>query len=345
MFDAADLIPEVDLLQPEWLYLLLLLPIVWWISRTRLSQSQPDHLFTGYSADLNQLRDKNRWIPQVRKLILFVDLSAAGLMILALARPLSKSHESYIQEQYKNGIDIMLAIDVSASMLAMDFEPNRLEAAKTVAKEFIEGRKGDRIGLVVYAGEAYTSCPTTLDYKTLIEQIDRLGMDQLENGTAIGTGLGTAVARLRDDNLPSKVIILLTDGSNNAGQIQPQTAAELAKAKNIRVYTIGVGSNGEAPTPVITPFGIRYENMPVEIDEETLKSIAKTAGGNYYRATDEQSLRNIYQEIDQLEKRKQSDKQLKVDPPHAPISLLVISLILIAGSFMLKNTFFPIHYD
>lgn len=281
----------------------------------------------------------------IRYAILLLDLTAFAFIVVSLARPIDKSSDSYIREQYKNGIDIMLAIDVSASMLAMDFQPNRLEAAKEVAKEFIEGRKGDRIGLVVYAGEAYTSCPTTLDYTTLNAQIDRIGMDQLDNGTAIGTGLGTAVARLRDDKLPSKVIILLTDGSNNSGIIEPQTAAELAKAKNIRVYTIGVGSNGEAPTPVITPFGVRFENMPVEIDEETLTSIAKTTGGTYFRATDEESLRKIYEEINQLEKRRQADKRLLVDPPNAPVTILAVSLLLVVISFILKYTFFPVQYD
>jgi Ca-activated chloride channel family protein len=231
-------------------------------------------------------------------------------------------------------------MDISVSMLAKDFEPNRLEAAKEVAKEFVDGRRGDRIGLVVYAGEAYTACPATLDYGVLKSQIDLLGNQNIEGGTAIGTGLGTAVTRLRSDSLESKVIILLTDGSNNAGKIDPMTAAELARAKSVRVYTIGVGSNGEAPTPVITPFGIRYESMPVEIDEETLQKIASTTGGKYFRAADKQGLKAIYGEIDQLEKRRMIDKRYHAEPPATPMAFLNWAIVFLLASWIVEKSLF-----
>lgn len=336
---------DYSFVSPEWLWLLCLLPFVGWFMIRQQARRQSDQLYTGRRATQQQFNSKNRWIAQLFKSLIIIDLAALGLMIMAMARPVHTASDEYLQEQYKNGIDIVMAIDVSASMLAMDFEPNRMEAAKAVAKEFIEGRKGDRIGLVIYAGEAYTACPSTLDYAMLNRQIDEIGLAQLDNGTAIGTGLGTAVARLRDDNLPSKVIILLTDGSNNAGIIEPTAAAELAKAKNIRVYTIGVGSNGEAPTPVITPFGVRYENMPVEIDETTLKSIAAITDGKYFRATDETSLRSIYREIDQLEKRRQLDKRMTIEPPAEPVWFLSIALMLLLLSFLIKRYYFPIQHD
>jgi len=224
-------------------------------------------------------------------------------------------------------------------MMAQDFKPNRLEASKNVAKEFVDGRTGDRIGLVVYAGEAYTACPATLDYTILKEQIDKISGDRIEGGTAIGTGLGTAVTRLRSDSIVSKVIILLTDGSNNSGEITPLEAAELAKAKNVRVYTIGVGRNGNAPSPIITPFGIQYQNMPVEIDEVTLMKIAETTDGQYFRATDEKSLKAIYGEIEKLEKRKMEDQYYKSEPPSNPQAFLnwafVLSLLVWGSNYLI----------
>jgi Ca-activated chloride channel family protein len=257
-----------------------------------------------------------------------------------MAKPFHWSGFEDIDENYKNGIDIILAMDVSMSMLAMDFEPNRLEASKRVAKEFVDGRRGDRIGLVVYAGEAYTACPATLDYTILKKQIDQVNGENIEPGTAIGTGLGTAVTRLRSDSIASKVIILLTDGSNNFGELDPLTAAELARAKNIRVYTIGVGSNGQAPTPVITPFGVRYENMEVEIDEMTLMKIAEITKGKFFRATDEKSLSEIYKEIDVLEKRKMLDQQYKTEPPANPTAFINWAVLLAFLSWGTKRALF-----
>lgn len=271
----------------------------------------------------------SNWIMRLRELILLIYGCIAVLIIFALAKPFHWSQYDDYDRDYKNGIDIILAMDVSLSMLARDFEPNRLEAAKKVAKEFVNGRKGDRIGLVVYAGEAYTACPATLDYSVLKEQIDQISGDRIEGGTAIGTGLGTAVSRLRNDSIASKVIILLTDGSNNSGEISPEMAAELALAKNIRVYTIGMGSTGEAPVPTVTPFGVQYNTMPVEIDEMTLMKIAEITNGQYFRATDEKSLKSIYEEIEKLEKRKMEDQHFKSEPPSNPQAFLNWAFILL----------------
>lgn len=332
---------EYEFLSPNWLWLLLVVPIVIWILIRNERKKQGEWKYSGSS---NAQRSfSTRWIVSLRRFLIGVNALILILLITAMAKPFHWSSYDDYDENYKNGIDIILAMDVSVSMLAMDFEPNRLEASKRVAKEFIDGRKGDRIGLVVYAGEAYTACPATLDYSILKKQIDRLGEDNIEGGTAIGTGLGTAVTRLRNDSLPSKVIILLTDGSNNSGDIDPLTAAELARAKNIRVYTIGVGSNGEAPTPVITPFGVRYENMPVEIDEMTLMKIAEIANGQYFRATDEASLKSIYKEIEKLEKRKMVDQQFKSEPPATPMAFLNWAFILTILSWSTKRYFFKMY--
>jgi Ca-activated chloride channel family protein len=232
---------------------------------------------------------------------------------------------------------MILAMDVSASMLARDFEPDRLEVSKEMAKKFVDSRFGDRIGLVVYEGEAITACPATLDYDVLKNQIDLIQPGNLEPGTAIGTGLGTAVTRLRSDLLKSKVIVLMTDGSNNSGTMTPETAAALAKEKNIRVYTIGIGTNGMAPTPVMTPFGIEFENAPVEIDENTLQNIASITGGKYFRATDESALKAIYKEIDKLEKRKIKDTQYNSEPPYSPAPFVLIAMILLVYVFIVNR--------
>jgi Ca-activated chloride channel family protein len=329
---------EYDFQSANWLWLLLLLPIIWLLLFRAEKNKIGELKFTGSS--ISQKNLKSNWILNFRIAIITCNTIVFGLFILALAKPFHWDSPEAAEQNYKNGIDIILAMDVSISMLAKDFEPNRLEVSKRVAKEFIAGRKGDRIGLVAYAGEAYTACPATLDYSILLKQIEEIGPQNIEGGTAIGTGLGTAVTRLRNDSLPSKVIILLTDGSNNSGEIDPITAAELARAKNIRVYTIGVGSNGEAPTPVITPFGVRYENMPVEIDEITLKKIAEIANGKYFRATDEKSLKAIYREIENLEKRKILDQNYTLEPPATPMAFLNLALVLLFLSWTTNRYFF-----
>jgi Ca-activated chloride channel family protein len=317
---------EYEFQSPHWLWLMIAVPVVIYFMMRKEKSRMGDWKYSGNTE--TQKSFSTRWISTFRKGIIVTQGVILALLILAMAKPFHWSSYDDFDQDYKNGIDIILAMDVSGSMLAMDFQPNRLEASKEVAKEFIDGRRGDRIGLVVYAGEAYTACPATLDYSILKNQIDHIGNENIEGGTAIGTGLGTAVTRLRNDSLPSKVIILLTDGSNNAGEIDPLTAAELAKAKNIRVYTIGVGSNGDAPTPIATPFGIRYENLPVEIDEMTLMKIAEITNGQYFRATDEKSLKAIYQEIEKLEKRKMLDQHYKTEPPATPTAFMNWALFL-----------------
>ena len=228
-------------------------------------------------------------------------IAAIVMIIIAIARPRSSTEVEKIDSE---GIDIVLAMDVSTSMLARDFKPDRISAAKDIAIEFIAQRPSDRMGIVVFAGESYTQCPLTTDRATLINLMKEVQTDLIEDGTAIGNGLATAVARIADSNAPSRVVILLTDGVNNSGEIAPQTAAEIARTYGIRVYTIGVGANGMAPYPVITPWGVDVQNMQVEIDEELLKGISEMTGGRYFRATDNTKLAEIYAEINKMEKAK-----------------------------------------
>ena len=228
--------------------------------------------------------------------------AAFALLVVALARP--QDVEQNVRTNTE-GIDIMLAIDVSGSMLARDFKPDRITAAKEVAGSFIADRYGDRIGLVAFAGEAFTQSPLTTDQSTLQTLLARIRSGLIEDGTAIGNGLATAINRLRESDAKSKVIILLTDGVNNQGQIAPMTAAEIAKAQGIRVYTIGVGTEGMAPYPAIDMFGnLTFVNQKVEIDEKVLKAISDMTGGRYFRATDKEKLKAVYDEINQLEKSK-----------------------------------------
>ena len=329
---------EYDFLSPHWLWLLLLVPF-YLLKMWRNEKNKSADVKFSRNED-EQIKIESNWILDLRKLFIVLNAVVFILLIFALAKPFDWNSEENFNESYKNGIDIVIAMDVSLSMFARDFEPNRMEASKVVAKEFINGRKGDRIGLVVFAGAAYTACPTTLDYNVLKDQIDNVTGENLEQGTAIGTGLGTAVARLRNDSLPSKVIILLTDGSNCAGEITPEVSADLAKAKNIRVYTIGMGTNGEALSPIVTPFGVRFENMPVEIDEKTLTNIAQKTGGKYFRATDNESLQVIYNEIEKLEKHRILDKQFKSEPPASPNAFLNWAFLIIIVSCSFKSIIF-----
>ncbi len=329
---------EYDYFAPGWLSLLWIIPLVlvvlFYLEKTKKGEIK-------FSRSIQDQRNiGSKWILRVRELTLLSYGLVAALLIVAMAKPYHWSQHDDFQSDYKNGIDIILAMDVSLSMLARDFEPNRLEASKKVAKDFVDGRHGDRVGLVVYAGEAFTSCPATLDYDILKKQIDKINGDRIEGGTAIGTGLGTAVTRLRNDSIASKVIILLTDGSNNSGEISPLDAAELALAKNIRVYTIGVGSTGQALSPVITPFGIQYQQMNVEIDEVTLMKIAETTKGQYFRATDTKSLESIYAEIEKLEKTRMEDRQFKSQPPSNPQAFLNWAFVLVIGTWLINHLVF-----
>ena len=239
----------------------------------------------------------------IRHIPFVLRTAALVLIIIAIARPRSSSQVEKVDTE---GIDIVFAMDVSTSMLARDFKPDRLSAAKDIAIEFIASRPSDRMGIVVFAGESYTQCPLTTDRATLINLMKDVQTDLIEDGTAIGNGLATAVARMKDSDAKSRVVILLTDGVNNMGEIDPSMASEIAKTYGIRVYTIGVGANGTAPYPVQTPWGIELQNIPVEIDEPLLKGIADGTGGRYFRATDNTKLAEIYAEIGQMEKTRTS---------------------------------------
>jgi Ca-activated chloride channel family protein len=254
-------------------------------------------------------------------------MAVAGI-IIALARPQSGLRGEEIKTE---GIDIMLALDVSSSMLAEDIEPNRVEAAKAVAADFVQGRRNDRIGLIVFSGKAYTQCPLTLDYGVLLELFDEMKVGMIEDGTAVGMGLGLAVNRLRDSDAESKVIILLTDGRNNRGEIDPKTAAQLAASYDVRVYTIGAGKHGTARYPVDDPFlGRRYVQMRVDVDEEMLQEVAKLTGGHYFRATDRASLESIYEEIDELEKTEIEVTEFTTYSElfHFPLGFAIVVLLL-----------------
>ena len=266
----------------------------------------------------------------LRHLPFVLRIAALSLIIIALARPRSSSQMEKIDSE---GIDIVFAMDVSTSMLARDFKPDRISAAKDIAIEFISQRPSDRMGIAVFAGESYTQCPLTTDRATLINLMKEVQTDLIEDGTAIGNGLATAVARMMDSDAKSRVVILLTDGVNNSGEIAPLTAAEIAKTYGVRVYTIGVGANGTAPYPVMTPWGVELQNMKVEIDEELLKSISETTGGRYFRATDNTKLAEIYSEINKMEKARTTIDSFPVYkelfPSYALAALVLLLLELI----------------
>lgn len=261
---------------------------------------------------------------------------AIALLIIVLARP---QKTDKFQDVSTEGIDIVLTQDISGSMLARDFRPDRLEAAKNIATEFISGRPYDRIGLVVFSGESFTQCPLTTDHAVLINLLREIQSGMIEDGTAIGMGLATAVNRIKDSEAKSKVIILLTDGVNNRGEIAPATAAGIAKTFGIRVYTIGVGTQGMAPYPVQSPYGIQYQDMPVEIDEGILQEIAQTTGGKYFRATDNNKLEQVYKEIDKLEKSKIDVRQFsrKEERYLLPALMAFCMIVLEIGA---RNTIF-----
>jgi Ca-activated chloride channel family protein len=261
---------------------------------------------------------------------------AIFFIIIALARPQTSSDKTDINIE---GIDIMLSLDISSSMLSEDFKPNRIEAAKDVALKFVEGRPQDHIGLVVFSGESFTQCPLTIDHRILKQLFKEIKSGMIDDGTALGDGLGTAVNRLRASKAKSKVIILLTDGVNNTGFIDPMAAADMAREFGIRVYTIGVGSMGTAPYPFQTPFGVQYQQMPVEIDEPLLQQIAAATGGKYYRAVNKNKLEQIYAEIDKLEKSKIEVLSYSNKTEEA-FFFILLSFIALAIELLLRNTIF-----
>lgn len=283
--------------QPLFLLLFFIIPflIIWRFGKGKKSVA-------AIRVSTTKGLDKSKsWKNAIQQFPFIFRLLALSCIIIALARPQTKFDETETEGQ---GIDIVLCIDVSGSMTAQDFTPNRMEAAKKVAIDFVNNRVSDRIGVVIFAGESFTQCPLTTDYDVLKAQISQIRNGLLEDGTAIGSGLATSVDRLRNSKAKSKVVILLTDGVNNGGLIDPSTAKEIAKTFHIKVYTIGVGTDGYAPTPVSTPMGIVMQSQKVSIDEALLKDIANETGGKYFRATNNSSLENIYNEIDKMEKSK-----------------------------------------
>jgi len=318
---------------PEFFYLLLvLIPIiVWYILRYRKSGAS-----IHFSSIRGFINISKSWKHYCRHLPFLLEMAGFSLLTIALARPQSSKNWQNVSTE---GIDIVLSLDISSSMLAQDFQPNRIEAAKKIATQFISGRTDDRIGLVIFSGESFTQCPLTSDHAVLINLFNEVKSGMIEDGTAIGNGLATAVARLKGSTAKSKVIILLTDGQNNRGEIAPVTASELAKTFGIRVYTIGVGTIGTAPYPVPTPFGTRIQNVPVKIDEETLQKIADTTDGKYFRATNNDKLIQIYKEIDKMEKSKIDVKKYSKKKEEYENFLLGGTLCLILGLFF-KTTVF-----
>lgn len=311
---------------PEFFWLFLLLPLATaWYFWKRNKQTAELKIST-----TKGFRAKPGFLPKLRPVLFILRLLVLSLIIMAMARP--RTVDVSTQTSSTQGIDIVMAIDVSASMLARDLQPNRLDALKDVAEEFIKDRPGDRIGLVVYAGESFTKTPITSDKAIVLDALEDVEYNNvLENGTAIGSGLATSVNRLKDSKAESKVIILLTDGVNNSGFIDPKTASELAVEFGIKVYTIGVGSNGMALSPVaILPNGrFQYGNVQVEIDEELLKEIASSTGGKYFRATDNEKLEDIYEEIDALEKTEIEEfRYYNYDEKYRPLVLLAGGLLL-----------------
>lgn len=319
---------------PYFLFGLIIIPIliIWYIFRCNKQQAYVRFSDTGF---FNKL--PKSWRSYLRHIVFILKIAALSLFIIALARPQSSSKNKKVNIE---GIDIVLAMDISSSMLACDLKPDRLEASKAVASNFVEGRPGDRMGLIVFSGETFTQVPLTTDHTMMLNMLKDMKCGMLEDGTAIGDGLASAVNRLKDSEAISKVVILLTDGDNNAGSITPATAAEMAKLFGIRVYTIGAGTRGMAPYPVQTPFGgIQYQQVPVKINETLLQQIADETGGKYFRAESKESLQKIYDEIDKMERSKiEVNEFQRLHEEFYP--LVIWGLILLVISFLLKNTIF-----
>ena len=319
------------------LLLLLIIPYLIWYVMYR-KKTEP----TLRMSDTFAFRYAPRsWKVTLMPLSMLLRLLVFVMIVMVLARP--QTQNSWDSKTVE-GIDIMLAMDVSTSMLAEDLRPNRIEAAKQVASEFIIGRPNDNIGLAIFAGESFTQCPMTTDHASLLNLLQNVRTDiaargLIEDGTAIGMGLANAVSRLKDSKAKSKVVILLTDGSNNRGDISPSTAAEIAKSLGIRVYTIGVGTNKVAPYPMPVAGGVQYVNVPVEIDTKTLSEIASITEGDFYRATNTNELRKIYKEIDQLEKSKLNVKTFsKRYEAYQPFALVAVLALLL--EILLRVTIF-----
>jgi Ca-activated chloride channel family protein len=324
--------PNVTFGSPAYLFLLLVVPLVvlWYLRRHRAATT--DIRFStleAFAAVKPTLKETLRHVPFALRMLAIV------VLVIALARPQSTSRGENV---YTEGIDIALLLDISGSMLAEDFQPNRIQAAKEVALRFVDGRTHDRIGLVVFAGQSFTQCPMTLDYRVLKNLLRQVKPGMVEDGTAIGMAIAQGVNRLKDSKAKSRVMILLTDGVNNRGEIDPVTAAQIAQTYDLRIYTIGVGTIGEAPYPVQTPWGVRYQNVPVDVDEKTLQKIAELTGGQYFRATSNRALQQIYDEIDELEKtRIEVTTYRSVAELFYPWAALGLALLL--AEFLLRGTY------
>jgi len=318
-----------------FLLLLLLIPYLIWYVGYRKKSEPTIQLSDTYA----YLKAPKSWRMRMMHLPMLLRLLTYVLLVVVLARP--QTRNSWDQRTTE-GIDIMLAMDVSTSMLAEDLKPNRMEAAKSVAAEFISGRPNDNIGLTIFAGEAFTQCPMTTDHTSLLNLLQGVRTDitatgLMSDGTAVGMGLANAVSRLKNSNAKSRVVILLTDGSNNMGDLSPMTSAQIARSLGIRVYTIGVGTNKTAPYPMRVAGGVQYVNIPVEIDTKTLSDIAAATDGNFYRATNNRELKQIYKDIDKLEKSKMSvTKFSKRYEAYLPFAFAAFVLLLL--EILLRTT-------
>lgn len=323
-------------------YLLLLLLIIPYIVWCLMCWKKADPAMRSSDTSIFRVAPVT-WRVRLIPLPIILRILAFTLLVIAMARPQARNAW---QDKEVEGIDIMLAVDVSTSMLAEDLKPNRIEAAKQVAAEFVSGRPNDNIGLTVFAGEAFTQCPMTTDHASLLNLLRNVRTDialrgLIQDGTAIGMGLANAVSRLKDSKAKSKVVILLTDGSNNMGDLSPMTAAEIAKSLGVRVYTIGVGTNKTAPYPMPVAGGVQYVNIPVEIDTHTLSDIASATNGAFYRATSTKELQKIYHEIDKLEKTKlkvkQFSKKYDVYQPFVALALILMAIELLLRLTVLRR--------
>jgi Ca-activated chloride channel family protein len=322
-----------------FILLLLLVPYVLWYFLYR-KRNEPSMRISDTSAYIDA---KKSWRTRLIHVPMLLRCITFTLVVIILARP--QTHNAW-DNRSTEGIDIMLAMDISASMLAEDLKPNRMEAAKNVAAEFISGRPDDNIGLTIFAGETFTQCPMTTDHASLLNLLHGVRTDLvvkglIQDGTAVGMGLANAVSRLKDSKTKSKVVILLTDGANNCGDISPMTAAQIAKSLGIRVYTVGVGTNNVAPYPMPVAGGIQYVYRPAEVDTKTLEDIAATTEGNYYRATNNKELRQIYSDIDKLEKTKLTvkkfSKRYEAYVPFAWAALLTMLLEVLLRISILRR--------
>ena len=326
-----DYFKDITFGQPWFLLLLIVIPVLIWWYAAKNNKRQGSIIISDISA-----KGLSSWKTSFRHLPFVLRLLAIMFIIAAIARPQTMFEEQNIEGE---GVDIVLCIDVSGSMTAQDLKPNRLEAAKEVAIDFVNKRLTDRIAIVIFSGESFTQCPLTTDHGVLISAIENIRNGLLEDGTAIGSGLGTSVDRLRTSKSKSKVVILLTDGENNGGLIDPQTAKEIAKAFQIKVYTIGVGTDGYAPQPVNTPMGVVMQQGKVSIDERLLKEIARETGGKYFRAKDNEGLTGIYDEINSLEKSKvEISNRTKYTEKFFPFVIAALALLFL--EMLLKFTVF-----